>query len=595
MCSSSPEANLVQMTSKFDLRDLCDGGVQCFIIVRIVRLWDSIIPPHSYFVGIDFLAVDSESISHQGYAMHGCIPLDIADDFRAKLTEGRIYRISNFEVRPRGKKTHLAIPCQRLLFFNVSTKVDEILHHERSIPYYYFSFASYNDIMTRSNDTFYLIDIIGILDVMTDVVLVELSNNRGTVYKRELFLSLPCGNQVRITIWGPKIHDLDIAIIIRLPYKPVLSVSSLSVKDCRGFVHINSCSATKFHIDPNVIEVTQLRQRFPYDGSMVDLKSTADICPPQDLAYPGALVGLCSSKKNKVSPIIHAVVAALESDRMTPVFIAAGIPTLTYKSNSGCHLSLSIKASNCRQLSSEILLLAHKFLLMDRDLPPKEKLTLPIKRFVSLLEFQLSISYPSSNIDQNEDFQKFSFLEAIVRFILCVSEHFDDYSYYCKRLFLDWLHFEYLKLPSSDEVIKMFENESFMDQLYQRGIIDYQPGLFSFRPVQEEVKTIRVASRMTEVPIVGESEEMFVLRTPPICQAWITSEFMVDAPETRVSGQASVDARKMMGYDSCVTIESIGSFGGMWFLWKCTALRVELISRHRNAIAIRMDFNTEYA
>ncbi|OMO65289.1 Nucleic acid-binding protein [Corchorus olitorius] len=558
------------MTSECQLRDLCDGGVQSFVIVRIVRLWDSIIPPHSYFIGIDFLAVDSE-----GYAMHGYILLDLADDFRAQLIEGSIYRISTFEVRPRGRKTHLAIPCQRLLFFNVSTKVDEIPHHARSIPTYYFSFASYDDIMTRSNDMFYLIDIIGILDVITDVVPIEL------------------GNPVRITIWGPKTHDLDIAAIIRLPYKPVLSVSGLSVKYCQGFVHINSCSATKFHIDPSVHEVTQLKQRFPYDGSIVNLKSTADVCPPQDLAYPGAT---------------RATIEALLY--MNPLTIKGYWPDCAAPRKTRLRMSLIVEHQGFKLQTVNFGDLVSR--LTGVNVTTLDFVEIQNYKKIPYVAGQLSISYPSSNIYQSEDFQKFPLIEAIVGFILCVSEHFDDCGYYCKRLLLDWLHFEYLKLPSSDEVIKMLEDESFMDQLYRRGIIDYQPGILSFRPAQQEVKTI---------------------------QAWVTSEFVVDAPgrcstshkvklmvdgtnvifpnikrldfdsycreqidahlivvtETRVSGQASVDARKMMGYDSSVTIESIGSFGGMWFLWKCTALRVQLISRHRNAIAIRMDFNTEYA
>ncbi|OMO54927.1 Nucleic acid-binding protein [Corchorus olitorius] len=174
-----------KMSYECKLEELCDGSQQCFVVVRILRLWDCIIPPLNDFLGMDFLAVDSE-----GFAMHGCIPLDVTDVFCGKLLEGSMYQISTFEVRPRGKKTHLAVAYDHLLYFNISTVVKQITYHATSIPHHHFSFASYTDIMSSSHNMFYLTDVIGMLDVITDVVPVVLCNNRGTIFKREIFLTL---------------------------------------------------------------------------------------------------------------------------------------------------------------------------------------------------------------------------------------------------------------------------------------------------------------------------------------------------------------------------------------------------------------------
>ncbi|OMP12780.1 hypothetical protein COLO4_02770, partial [Corchorus olitorius] len=42
------------------LGQLKDGGQRCFIVIKISRIWESIIPPKNSFAGIDFLAIDSE-------------------------------------------------------------------------------------------------------------------------------------------------------------------------------------------------------------------------------------------------------------------------------------------------------------------------------------------------------------------------------------------------------------------------------------------------------------------------------------------------------------------------------------------------------
>ncbi|OMP12037.1 Nucleic acid-binding-like protein [Corchorus olitorius] len=70
------------------LSQLRDGGQRGAIVIRMVHLWDSIIPPNNIFTGIDFLAVD-----YQGFVMHGTIPADLADDFRDQVREGQVYKV----------------------------------------------------------------------------------------------------------------------------------------------------------------------------------------------------------------------------------------------------------------------------------------------------------------------------------------------------------------------------------------------------------------------------------------------------------------------------------------------------------------------
>ncbi|OMO76357.1 Nucleic acid-binding protein [Corchorus olitorius] len=223
------------------LNSLAPGGSNCYIVIKILRLWDCIIPPSNIFMGTDFLAVDSE-----GSAMHGCIPVEIAGDFSPMLGEGKIYAVSIFEVIGQ-------------------------------FPQYHFCFASYYDIVRRDDSSYHLTDIVSILEAVTDVSLITLPNNKGRVFKRDLFI-LISGHKIRITLWDSKTHDLDMTPIFRLKYQPVLAIAGLNIWNHSSQRHINTCSATKFYIDPDIQETTQLRRRsFPYNGSFVTLVPASEV------------------------------------------------------------------------------------------------------------------------------------------------------------------------------------------------------------------------------------------------------------------------------------------------------------------------------
>ncbi|OMP10845.1 Nucleic acid-binding protein [Corchorus olitorius] len=282
------------------LSQLRDGGQRSFIVVRIVRLWDSIIPPRNIFTGIDFLAVDDK-----GFAMHGTIPAELADDFHGLIKEGHVYRIQIFEVGPRGRKTHLAIPLEALLYFNVSTVIEPIPEGIDKYPSHYFRFASYDDVMARNEKLYYLTDVIGVLTAATDVKSVTLNNNRGTSDKREIFLTLQSGQKIKITVWDPKIVELDITSIILLGYKPVLAIGGISIRDNQAYKQINTCSGTKFLLEPNLPESFDVRKSIPDDGKPIELLSSADVDNLRDYTYPDA-------KENRVQDLLYMNAATIK-------------------------------------------------------------------------------------------------------------------------------------------------------------------------------------------------------------------------------------------------------------------------------------------
>ncbi|OMP07941.1 Nucleic acid-binding protein [Corchorus olitorius] len=224
-----------------ELSTLRFGGQPNSVVVRLIRIWDCIIPPLNMFVGIDFLVVDSQV----GFGMHGCIPLDAADICRS----------------------------------------------------------------------WYLTDVLGLLEAITDVTECTLPNNKGIVFKRDIYLTLltldhipyicNCGERVIVRLWNPKVDDLDVTSIALLGYKPLLAIAGLHIKQYQGCKCINSCSTTRIYVDPNIQETIQARERSLLDGSMVEFISG-------DLTDIGHKFSFHDAQRRTVEQLLYTNPAAIK-------------------------------------------------------------------------------------------------------------------------------------------------------------------------------------------------------------------------------------------------------------------------------------------
>ncbi|OMP08532.1 Nucleic acid-binding protein [Corchorus olitorius] len=172
-----------------------------------------------------------------------------------------------------------------VLFFNVATEIEEKSGEPTGFPQYHFSFVSYTDIKYKGRDSRHLTDVIGQLDAVTNVTLIDLPNNKGSVFKSDLFLILLTGQKIRIRIWNPRSDDLDMTTIICLPYKPIIVVAGLQVRQYHGCNCINTCSGTRFYVDPDNKEAIEVRARFPYNDTVVKLISGDQIDTNYNYSY----------------------------------------------------------------------------------------------------------------------------------------------------------------------------------------------------------------------------------------------------------------------------------------------------------------------
>ncbi|GFP87821.1 probable beta-d-xylosidase 6 [Phtheirospermum japonicum] len=172
-------------------------GIRAFIVVKIVRLWKTILPPHNEFISIDFLAIDD-----QKNVMHGTIPSEYSADFEDQLMEGNVYKINMFQVT-KCKQSHNVVPLQKMLYLSSTTRIEQINDNLNKYPQHYFQFATMDDIIARTDREYFMTDVIGLLTSKTPISSIQISpkqvsaNITGqssaknlTANKRDIFIKL---------------------------------------------------------------------------------------------------------------------------------------------------------------------------------------------------------------------------------------------------------------------------------------------------------------------------------------------------------------------------------------------------------------------
>ncbi|OMO71674.1 hypothetical protein COLO4_28123 [Corchorus olitorius] len=261
------------------------------------------------------------------------------------------------------------------------------------------------------------------------------------------------------------------------------------------------------------------------------------------------------------------------------------------------------------------------------DLPPRETLSDPTKLFISTLETQLSITYPISGLYESNEFQCVPLLKLITALIVYLNQGYQGCGEACKQLLVKWLGIFEEDVPSSDQAKEMLQNEMILYCLYTRGITNQYPPVISFQTSHQIVSHVIANDRITTYTLNGEREETFCISTPPISQAWISTEFKVHrrlcyarvqqakiliinakgaanpeflfkfahetfeenphvviVTETRLINEDAVQARQSMGYDSSLAVEPVAFLGGTWVLWNSSRVLVRTVSSGQRSL-----------
>ncbi|OMO50054.1 Nucleic acid-binding protein [Corchorus olitorius] len=121
------------------------GGNTNYIILRVARRWDTILPTSGKFISVDFLFTD-----RNGHAIHGYTNPKLHKNHSGVLLEGHVYKISTFQVKGL-KGSHNAIPGTNTLLLYWSTTVTPVDVDVTPFPRHYFGFATIEQVLKSSS------------------------------------------------------------------------------------------------------------------------------------------------------------------------------------------------------------------------------------------------------------------------------------------------------------------------------------------------------------------------------------------------------------------------------------------------------------
>ncbi|OMO53160.1 Nucleic acid-binding protein [Corchorus capsularis] len=118
-------------------------GMRAFIIVRVCRLCETILPNGTVAVTTNLIIADE-----MGGFMQASLPQDLFHLFENILAEGNIYKVVRFQVVP-WESNYNRLPSDHAIFFNSSIEVELLDQPADNFPWYYFDIADIDEISTK--------------------------------------------------------------------------------------------------------------------------------------------------------------------------------------------------------------------------------------------------------------------------------------------------------------------------------------------------------------------------------------------------------------------------------------------------------------
>ncbi|OMO88269.1 Nucleic acid-binding protein [Corchorus olitorius] len=238
------------------------GGNTNYIILRVARRWDTILPTTGKFITIDFLFTD-----RIGRAIHGYMDPKLQKNYSVVLFEGHVYKISTFQVKGL-KSSHNAVPGPNKLLLYYSTIVTPVDIDITPFPRHHFNLATIDQIVARINKDQIMT---GMLSATTTLNKIKVRRQEQEAKKRTVTLKLLSGGEVKVSIWAKFLANIDIDSLMVLQPKPIMLIAGTTVKGETSNFYLTTTTGSKIFINPDIPQTGELFQRYAEEKSAVIL------------------------------------------------------------------------------------------------------------------------------------------------------------------------------------------------------------------------------------------------------------------------------------------------------------------------------------
>ncbi|XP_074291085.1 uncharacterized protein LOC141617845 [Silene latifolia] len=212
------------------IRELNSNSSEWKIKVRVSRLWDVESKSKKGFkICTDMVLIDEEG----GY-IHSTIPG--GTKLRQKLVEGNIYIIKYFDITDNKDQYRVVS--------------DTIQEDGDIIPRHRFDFVAFHDLDRRRENFSVLSDVVG-----------AFVDNFSTPEEPKIEIQDKCGQKVIVKLWGKCITDYheQRRLLGEENNSFIVTITSILVKDYRGFLSLATSPASKLYINLDIDEVNELK------------------------------------------------------------------------------------------------------------------------------------------------------------------------------------------------------------------------------------------------------------------------------------------------------------------------------------------------
>ncbi|OMO62293.1 DNA helicase PIF1, ATP-dependent [Corchorus olitorius] len=250
-----PEPDPVELT----ISQLNKGRNTNYMILRVARRWDTILPTSGKFITIDFLFTD-----RNGHAIHGYMDPKLQRDHSDVLFEGHVYKISTFQVKGP-KSSHNAVPGPNTILLYYSTSVTSVDIDATAFPRHHFNFATIDQIVARIKDDKIMTDVVGMLSGASNLNKIKVKRQEQEVENRTVSLKLLSGDEIKASIWARFLPGIDIDSLMQLQPKPIMLIAGTTVKGTSSNFFLTTTTGSKIFINPDIPQTTQLFESLSQD------------------------------------------------------------------------------------------------------------------------------------------------------------------------------------------------------------------------------------------------------------------------------------------------------------------------------------------
>lgn len=200
-------------------------------------------------------------LDHSGEIRLTCFN-DVADKYFDLLQEGKIYDISNFNVRI-SKRQYGNVQNDYEIAASADTVIVPVLDADNDIPSIHYSFVKIAKVSESNKDD--VLDVIGIVKDCGDLQQITAKTTQKQLTKRDITLLDNSNASVRVTFWGQLAEEFNDA---QAASRPVLAIKGARVNEFQGKT-LSVSNASQIAMNPDLPESHELRGWFDAHASEI--------------------------------------------------------------------------------------------------------------------------------------------------------------------------------------------------------------------------------------------------------------------------------------------------------------------------------------